>query len=44
MSGSIELTKSLRMLGLKDLVDGDTADLGLMAPTDTLRLSSFNHK
>ena len=44
MRSSIDLYEPLRQLGLVDLLEKDTSDLGLMAPTDTLKLSSIKHK
>ena len=44
MQDTFQLLDPLKSLGLVDLIDKETADLGLMAPTDTLQLSSFTHK
>jgi len=44
MSGKFDMLKSLKALGLVDLIEKNTSDLGLMAPQDTLKLSSFTHR
>ena len=44
MSGNFDMLESLKALGLVDLIEKKTSDLGLMAPKDTLKLSSFTHR
>ena len=44
MNGNFDMLESLKKLGLTDLIDKKTSDLGLMAPKDTLQLSSFTHR
>ena len=44
MSGKFDMLKTLKALGLVDLIEKKTSDLGLMAPQDTLKLSSFTHR
>ena len=44
MSGNFDMLESLKSLGLVDLIEKKTSDLGLMAPKDTLMLSSFTHR
>ena len=44
MKSHIDLAEPLKLLGLTDLLQKNTRDLGLMAPTDDLRLSTIKHR
>ena len=44
MRSHIDLAEPLKLLGLTDLLQKNTRDLGLMAPTDDLRLSTIQHR
>ena len=44
MEANFEMREALETLGLKDLIQKQTADLSLMAPGDTLQLSQFRHR
>ena len=43
MSNKFDMLKYIEKLGLSDLIQKETSDLGLMAPSDALKLSSFTH-
>ena len=40
----LDLAKPLKQLGLTDILNKDTPDLGLMAPTDDIKISSLHHR